>query len=80
MKIEDTLSRFGISIRRVVEQCYTVRYTMGDCIDVDGISILLIPEHLISEASDDMKKRSIRLRFISKIIKRNVSYYKELML
>jgi two-component system, OmpR family, sensor histidine kinase VicK len=66
-------------VRRVVERCYTVRYTMDGCIDTEGISTLLIPNHPITEAFGDMKKRGIRLRFISEITKDNLSSCKKLM-
>ena len=66
-------------VRSVVERCHAVKRNMDGCIDADGISILLIPDHPVTKAFGDMKKRGVRFRFISEITKDNLQYCKELM-
>jgi hypothetical protein len=66
-------------VRRVVERCHVIKYTMVGCIDANGMSILLIPDHPVTKAFVGMKKRGVRLRFISEITKDNLQYCKELM-
>ena len=66
-------------VRRVVERCYTVKYSIDGCIDVNGPSIFVIPDHPVTKAYADMKNRGVRIRFISEITKENVVYCKELM-
>lgn len=66
-------------VSRVVERCYTIKYTMDGCIDAIGPSMLVIPNHPVAKAFADMKKRGVRLRFISEITKDNLAYCKELM-
>lgn len=63
----------------VVERCYTVKYTIDGCIDFNGPSIFVIPNHPVTKAYVDMKNRGVRIRFISEITKENVAYCKELM-
>ena len=65
-------------VRRVVEQCNTIKYTMDACIDTNGPSMLVIPSHPVTQACMDMKNRGVRLRFISEITKDNLSYCEEL--
>jgi two-component system, OmpR family, sensor histidine kinase VicK len=66
-------------VRRVVERCYTVKYTMNGCIDVNGPSMFVIPNHPITKAYVDMKNRGVRIRWISEITRDNLAYCKELM-
>ena len=66
-------------VRRVIERCHAVKCKMDGCIDANGISILLIPNHLVTQAYIDMKKRGVRFRFISEITKDNLQYCKEIM-
>ena len=66
-------------VRRVVERCYTVKYTMDCCVEADGLSIFVIPNHPVTQVYIDMKNRGVKLRFISEITKGNLSYCKELM-
>jgi two-component system sensor histidine kinase VicK len=66
-------------VRRVVERCYALKYSMDGCIDVNGPSMLVIPNHPVAKAFADMKNRGVRMRFISEIIKDNLAYCKELM-
>ena len=37
-------------VRRVVERCYTVKYTMDGCIDANGSSVVTIPDHPVTKA------------------------------
>ena len=66
-------------VTRVVERCSIVQYTMDGCIDANGSSVVLIPDHPVTKAFVDMKNRGVRLRFISEITKDNLQYCKELM-
>jgi hypothetical protein len=52
---------------RVVERCYTVKYSIDGCIDINCPSIFVIPNHPVTKAYADMKNRDIRIRFISEI-------------
>jgi len=66
-------------VGRVVERCNAIRYTMDACIDANGPSMLVIPNHPVTQAMMDMKNRRVRLRFISEITKDNLSSCKKLM-
>jgi Mg2+ and Co2+ transporter CorA len=66
-------------VRRVLEQCYTIKHKLDACIDVNGPSMNVIPNHPVTKAYIDMKERGVRLRFISEITKDNLKYCKELM-
>jgi hypothetical protein len=66
-------------VRRVIERCYTVKYSIDGCIDVNGPSIFVIPNHPVTKAYADMKNRGVRIRFISEINKDNLRYCRELM-
>jgi two-component system, OmpR family, sensor histidine kinase VicK len=65
-------------VKRVVEQCNTIKYTMDVCIDANGPSMLVIPNHPVTQSIMDMKNRGVRSRFISEITKDNLSYCEEL--
>jgi len=65
-------------VKRVVEQCNTIKYTMDVCIDANGPSMLVIPNHPVTQSLMDMKNRGVRSRFISEITKDNLSYCEEL--
>lgn len=64
-------------VKRVVE--HTPKYTMDGCIDLNGPSMLVIPDHPVAKVFADMKNRGVRLRIISEIAKDNLPYCKELM-
>ena len=66
-------------VRRVVEHCYNIKYTMDGCIDVNGSSAITIRDHPVTKAFVDMKRRGVRLRFISEITKDNLPNCRELM-
>jgi two-component system sensor histidine kinase VicK len=66
-------------VRRVVERCHTVKYTVDVCTDLNGPSIFVIPNHPVTEAYIDMKNRDVRMRFISEITHENIQYCKQLM-
>ena len=66
-------------VKRVVEQCNTTEYVVDACIDVNGPSMMVIPNHPVTKAYVDMKNRGVRMRFISEVTKDNLSYCKELM-
>ena len=57
----------------------TVRSSVDNCIDLTGPSIFVIPDHPITKAYQDMKKRGIKIRFITEITKDNIQHCKELM-
>src|SRR5690242_7169901 len=52
---------------------------MNGCIDVNGPSMFVIPNHPITKAYVDMKNRGVRIRWISEITRDNLAYCKELM-
>jgi hypothetical protein len=66
-------------VRRVVEQCYAIKYGLDACIDVNGPSIFAVPNHPVMIAYINMKDRGVRIRFISEITNDNLKYCKELM-
>jgi hypothetical protein len=66
-------------VRRVIEQCYTIKYAVNSCTDPNGPSMFVIPNHPVTKAYADMKNRGVRIRFISEITKENIQYCKELM-
>lgn len=55
------------------------RSTLNCCIDSTGPSMLVIPNHPITEAHYVMKKRGVKIRFVTEITKGNITYCKELM-
>ena len=66
-------------VRRVVEQCYAIKFTMDSCTDVNGPSMLVIPNHPVTKACIDIKNRGVKMRFITEITKDTLQYCKELM-
>jgi len=66
-------------VRRVIERCPIVKYSVDACTDVNGPSQLVIPEHPVTKPYADMAKRGVRIRFISEITKDNLPYCKEVM-
>jgi two-component system, OmpR family, sensor histidine kinase VicK len=66
-------------VKRVVEQCNITKYVMDACIDINGPSMMVIPNHPVTKAYLDMKTRGVKIRFISEITKDNLPYCKELM-
>jgi hypothetical protein len=66
-------------VKRVVEQYNITKYVMDACIDINGPSMMVIPNHPVTKAYLDMKTRGVKIRFISEITKDNLPYCKELM-
>jgi signal transduction histidine kinase len=66
-------------VRRTVEQCNTLKFTMDSCTDVNGPSMLVIPNHPVTNACIDMKNRGVKMRFITEITKDNIKYCRQLM-
>lgn len=66
-------------IRRAVNTYYDLKYSCNVCADSIGPSMFVIPNHPVTKGYQDMKRRGIRIRFISEITKDNISSYKELM-
>ena len=56
-----------------------LKKSVDNCIDSNGPSMFVIPNHPITTAYREMKKRGIRIRFIAEITKDNIEYCKELM-
>lgn len=52
---------------------------VDNCVDSNGPSIFVIPNHPITKAYREMKERGIRIRFITEITDGNIQYCKELM-
>lgn len=49
------------------------------CADSNAPSMFLIPDHPVTKAYQELKKRGTRLRFITEITKDNIEFSKELM-
>jgi len=56
-----------------------LKKSVDNCIDSNGPSMFVIPNHPITKAYREMKRRGIRIRFIAEITKDNIEYCKELM-
>ena len=56
-----------------------LRSSVDNCVDPFGPSMFVIPNHPITEAYQDMKRRGIKIRFITEITSDNIQYCKELM-
>jgi two-component system sensor histidine kinase VicK len=52
---------------------------MDSCTDVNGPSMLVIPNHPVTKTCIDMKNRGVKIRFITEITQDNLQYCKELM-
>lgn len=66
-------------IQRAVNTYYDLKYSCNVCADSIGPSMFVIPNHPVTKGYQDMKRRGIRIRFISEITKDNISSCKELM-
>jgi hypothetical protein len=66
-------------VRRTIEQCNSLKFTMDSCTDVNGPSMLVIPNHPVTNACIDMKNRGVKMRFITEITKDNIKYCRQLM-
>jgi signal transduction histidine kinase len=66
-------------VRRTVEQCNNLKFTMDACTDFNGPSMLVIPNHPVTNACIDMKNRGVKIRFITEITKDNIKYCRQLM-
>jgi two-component system, OmpR family, sensor histidine kinase VicK len=66
-------------IRRAVETFYSLKIGCDVCVDAEGPSMFVIPGHPVTDGFLDMKRRGIRLKFITEITKENISYCKDLM-
>jgi two-component system, OmpR family, sensor histidine kinase VicK len=65
-------------VRRTVEQCYTIKFTMDSCTDRYGPS-MFPGSPPVMKACIDMNNRGVKIRFITEITKDNIQYCKELM-
>jgi two-component system sensor histidine kinase VicK len=66
-------------IQRAVDTFYSLKYGCDVCVDAEGPSMFVIPEHPVTKGFLDMKRRGIKLRFITEITRENLSYCKDLM-
>ena len=66
-------------IRRAVNAYRSFKHTCDVCADPIGPSMFVIPNHPVTLGFQDMKRRGIRLRFITEITKDNISSCKEFM-
>ncbi|MPZ07487.1 MAG: hypothetical protein GEU26_13915 [Nitrososphaeraceae archaeon] len=66
-------------IRRAFETFYSLKLGCDVCADAEGPSMFVMPGHPVTKGFLDMKRRGIRLRFITEITKENISFCKELM-
>lgn len=66
-------------IRDTLEVYSVLTNSLGICNDSNGPSMFVIPNHPVTKAYRELRKRGIRLRFIAEITKDNIVYSKELM-
>lgn len=66
-------------IEYVLNHISILRSYVDNCIDSISPPNFVIPNHPITKAYQDMKKRGIKIRFITEITKENIQYCKELM-
>ena len=66
-------------VKYVLNTISILRESVNNCIDSNGPSMFVIPNHPITNAYRELKARGIRLRFIAEITKDNIRYCKELM-
>ena len=57
----------------------TLKRYQDICADSNAPSMFIIPDHPVTKAYQELKKRGIRLRFITEITKDNIEFSKELM-
>jgi two-component system sensor histidine kinase VicK len=57
----------------------TLKSSVDNCMDSNSPSMFVIPDHPITKAYQDMKKRGIKIRFMTVITKDNIQYCKQLM-
>jgi two-component system, OmpR family, sensor histidine kinase VicK len=66
-------------VNDVVERLYAAKEYVDNCIDSTAPSMYVVPNHPVTRAFRDLKKKGIRLRFIAEITKDNIGYCKELI-
>jgi hypothetical protein len=66
-------------IQRAVDTFYSLKYGCDVCADAEGPSMFVIPDHPVTKGFFDMKRRGIKLRFITEITEENLSYCKDLI-
>lgn len=66
-------------IQSTLKICSLAKLTLDVCIDSNGPSMLLIPDHPITKANYSMKERGVKMRYITEITKENIHHCKELM-
>ncbi|MPZ08389.1 MAG: hypothetical protein GEU26_18575 [Nitrososphaeraceae archaeon] len=66
-------------IQRDVDTYRSLRHSCDVCADAEGPSMIVIPGHPVAKGFLDMKRRGIKLRFITEITKNNISYCGDLM-
>jgi two-component system sensor histidine kinase VicK len=52
---------------------------MDTCIDVNGPSMLVIPNHHVTNVCIDLRYRGVKIRFITEITKDNIRFFRQLM-
>ena len=66
-------------INKTLQALSKCKSQVDNCVDSSGPSIFVIPNHPITKAFQELKRRGIRLRFIAEITKDNIPYCKDLM-
>jgi hypothetical protein len=66
-------------IRRAVNTYHMLKHSCDVCADSIGPSMFVIPNHPVTMGFQDMKRRGVRIRFITEITKDNISTCKEFM-
>jgi hypothetical protein len=66
-------------IANVLNVISALRSSVDNCVDPIGHSMFVIPDHPTTKAYQDMKKRGIKIRFITEITRDNIQYCKKNM-
>ena len=67
-------------VERVLEIIPNLKESVDNCINSNGPSMFVIPDHPITKVYRELNDRGIRIRFISEITRENIGYCKELIL
>ena len=66
-------------IKHVLDIISILKESVDNCINSNGPSMFVIPDHSITKAYRELNERGVRIRFISEITRENIGYCKELM-
>jgi sugar-specific transcriptional regulator TrmB len=66
-------------VERVLEIIPNLKESVDNCVNSNGPSMFVIPDHPITKAYRELNDRGVRIRFISEITRENIGYCKKLM-